>query len=108
MIPDAVGPDDRDRAADADLQAVRLGPLYPSAPREAELAQPALEEFPRRLARFARAAALLLAHRAEEDMTFDRVAADQRERRARLGDVFAAHVLRRSFETLGLHPRSSG
>src|SRR5690606_27375871 len=59
VVPDAVGPDDRDRSTDADLQAIGLGPLHAPVRDEPELAQPPLEVRPRRLAGFARAAALL-------------------------------------------------
>src|SRR5690606_33737281 len=82
MIADAAGPDDGDRPADAELQAIGLGSLHPPARDQPELTQPPLEEAPRRLSGLARAAALLLGHRAKEDMAPDPLAADLRQRSA--------------------------
>src|SRR5690606_37564955 len=97
MVPHAIGPDDRDRPAHADLQAIGLGPLHAPAALccvdKAQLAQPALEEVPRRLARLARAAALLLAHRAKENLALDRLATDPRKSVARQRAVIPGHAM---------------
>ena len=50
MVPDALGPDDRDRTVGADLQAVGLGPLNSARPHQTELLEALLEVLPRPLA----------------------------------------------------------
>lgn len=80
MVPDPVGPDDRDRPGGTDLQAVRLGPLHTAAARQAELLEAFLEVFPRALADLAAAAFLLLGQGADENVPFDCAAADLGQR----------------------------
>ena len=55
-IPGPFGIDDCDRAAFADAKAIRFRPQDAALLRQAELLQPALEEFPRRQTAFLLAA----------------------------------------------------
>ena len=80
MIPDTIGPDDGNGSGFADLQAIGLGPLNSAFSRQPQLFQAPLEVFPRCLADIAFAAALLVRDRANEDMPFNRSAADTGER----------------------------
>ena len=67
-VPRALRVDDRDRAAFADAQAVRLRPQNAALLREAELLQPALQVIPRREAALLVAALRLGLIAAEEDV----------------------------------------
>src|ERR1019366_7595623 len=67
-IPDAFGIDDRDGAAGANPQAVRLVPLHAAARREAELFQARLQEVPRGVRAILLGALRLRLVAAEKDM----------------------------------------
>ena len=57
VIPDAFGINDRDRPAHANAQTVGLGAIHQRLrPGEVQFLQAPLQKFPRRQARFARAA----------------------------------------------------
>lgn len=84
MVPNPIGPNDRDGATRAYLQAIGFGTLNTAGssgvtfstfgPNEAEFLEPRLKMLPRRSASFGIAAFLLLRQRAEKDLPFDRLA----------------------------------
>jgi hypothetical protein len=87
VIPDLVGPDDRDGPCRTNLQAIGLGPLHAARSSEAELLEPSLEVFPRTLTDLAPAALALFGHAAKEDVPLDRLAADRRQRGFGFGNL---------------------
>src|SRR5690348_4205533 len=88
MVPDVIGPDDRDRAGLAHPQAVGLGPLDPAVLAEAELGEAALEKFPRFEPAFAARAFGLGLVAAQEDVPPGGVAAEIVEHPRRERDRF--------------------
>src|SRR5436190_5847459 len=85
-VPHALGIDDGDRSALADAQAVGFRSENAALLGEAELLQPALEEFPRRETALFLAAFRIRLIAAEEDVTPRGVDADRlRDRALRVG-----------------------
>ena len=89
MVPNVIGPDDRDGPRLAYLQAIGLGPLDgPLAADQTKFLQPALEVVPRLLAFVAAAAFLLLGDAAQEDLPFGNGAAGLGQRLLGLAQGF--------------------
>ena len=80
VIPDAIGPDDRDRTGSADSQAIGLGPGDPALARKAQFGKSPLEVSPGGGPFLMLAALCLFRFRAKEDMPGDIAAADQGQR----------------------------
>lgn len=71
-VPGALGIDDCDRAAGADLEAIGLGPRHQGfGPHQSEFLQASLEEFPGLKTRLGDAALGLAGSAAEQDVALD-------------------------------------
>ena len=94
MVPDVVGPDDRDRPGLADPEAVGLGSLHPAALRKPALGQAALEEVPRLEPALLRAALRLGLVAAQENVPAGGETAEVVEDLRRQRDLFGRIVQR--------------
>ena len=93
MVPNAIGPHDCDRPRYTNLQAIGLRALHtstarPLGPQQPQFLEAALKVLPSAVSGVAVAALLLLGKAAQEQVSFDGIAANLGERAFRLAGLY--------------------